>query len=211
MKRLIGTVLAVSCIPSAHVSKTGILVAGAAVTGVLLAGCANPGTSGDNAPTSKPAPAQQTTPMAQETTSSAAGSPGAIPVTVGCDAAPMSLVGATLNLPLIDATAQSLGGIMWCSYTIGGAGSVILLMETGVTPDQFDQSASLIPADLRATYTDLPSFEDRAFAHQSMGIPVSSNTVAALKGRAEVIIISRASVDAEKALVAALLTRLVGQ
>jgi hypothetical protein len=204
MKHRIGTVLAESHrLSPASANKTGILVAGAAAIGVLLAGCANPGTGGDNGPTSNP--------TAQQATSSETGSPGAIPVTVGCDAAPLSLVSATLNLPLIDATTQGLGGVMWCSYTVGGAGSVILLMQAGVTPNQFDQSASLIPADLRATYTDLPGFEDRAFTYQSTGIPVPSNTVAALKGTAEVIIISRASVAAERALVIALLTRLVGQ
>jgi hypothetical protein len=184
------------------VNKTGVLVAGAAILSLILAGCTNPSANGDSGPASTPV---------QQTTASATGSSGAGPATVGCDTAPMSLVSATLNLPLIDATTQSLGGLAWCSYTIAGAGSVLLLMRTGVTPDLFDQSASLIPADLGTTYTGLPGFEDRAFTHQSTGIPVPSNTVAALKGTAEVIVNSRASIDAEKALATALLTRLIGE
>lgn len=103
-------------------SRTAILLATATIAATLLAGCSNPGKNADNSPTSTPT---ATTP----TTSTVSTSPGAGSVTVSCDAAPISLVSATLNLPLFDVTTQSLGGVAWCNYGIRGAGSVLLLMQ----------------------------------------------------------------------------------
>jgi hypothetical protein len=166
----------------------------AALAAVLLTGC-GPDSASPNGPASGAGGGTPTGPN----------QPAARPT---CDLAPASLVNATLGTHVSDPEAQNLNKVVVCRYKpTSGTGSVVVRIQTDMSPQTFATSRSLSDTNGIPT-SDLPGFQDNAYTSVLKAGSIVTNTLVALKGTVEILVSSPASFDAEKNLETQLFAKL---
>lgn len=129
-------------------------------------------------------------------------------VKASCDLAPASMVNAALGTHVVDPQVQDLNTVVVCRYSpSSGTGSVVLRMQTDMSPTAFKQARGVSDANGIAT-SDLPGFADDAYTSVLKAGSIVTNTVVALKGTVEILVSSPASFEAEKALESQLFAKL---
>jgi hypothetical protein len=155
----------------------------------LLAGCGSSGSSSTSQPATAPAS------MAAGTAAAAGQSQ------LSCDLVPATFVNAALGTDL-GAPSQSTGGnAIACQFKGTKADAVEIRIATGETAVAFAAERKTFNSSGQATKT-YAGFVDQAYTStQSMplGMP-SVNTLVSLKGSAEILVSSTASIASEKAL-----------